>query len=82
MNVESAGHRHFDENSPWLNISACTGSPGCAHSAADVRADAARSLNVESAGHRHFVGCERACGSPPAGEVLVATGGGYRRLRP
>ncbi|MEF3053065.1 hypothetical protein V2143_19930, partial [Mycobacterium tuberculosis variant caprae] len=23
-----------------------------------------------------------ACGSPPAGEVLVATGGGYRRLRP
>ncbi|WP_234717570.1 hypothetical protein, partial [Mycobacterium tuberculosis] len=22
------------------------------------------------------------CGSPPAGEVLVATGGGYRRLRP
>ncbi|WP_235620199.1 hypothetical protein, partial [Mycobacterium tuberculosis] len=21
-------------------------------------------------------------GSPPAGEVLVATGGGYRRLRP
>ncbi|EFO74656.1 cobalamin biosynthesis protein cobG [Mycobacterium tuberculosis SUMu002] len=72
----------FDENSPWLNISACTGSPGCAHSAADVRADAARSLNVESAGHRHFVGCERACGSPPAGEVLVATGGGYRRLRP
>ncbi|WP_236729774.1 hypothetical protein, partial [Mycobacterium tuberculosis] len=24
----------------------------------------------------------RACGSPPAGEVLVATGGGYRRLRP
>ena len=28
--------------------------------------------------HRHFVGCERACGSPPAGEVLVATGDGYR----
>ena len=31
----------FDENSPWLTVSACTGSPGCAHSAADVRADAA-----------------------------------------
>ena len=30
----------FDENSPWLGISACTGSPGCEHSAADVRADA------------------------------------------
>ena len=71
----------FDENSPWLNVSACTGSPGCAHSAADVRADAARSLDVDSAVHRHFVGCERACGSPPAGEVLVATGDGYRLLR-
>ena len=31
----------FDENSPWLSVSACTGSPGCAHSLADVRADAA-----------------------------------------
>ena len=30
----------FDENSPWLSISACTGSPGCEHSAADVRSDA------------------------------------------
>jgi precorrin-3B synthase len=74
----------FDENSPWLNISACTGSPGCADSAADVRADAAHSLSADSAdsaGHRHFVGCERACGSPPAGEVLLATGDGYRLLR-
>ncbi len=72
----------FDENSPWLSVSACTGSPGCAHSAADVRADAAQSLDVDSAVHRHFVGCDRACGSPLAGEVLVATGDGYRLLRP
>ena len=71
----------FDENSPWLTVSACTGSPGCAHSAADVRADAAQSLDPESTVHRHFVGCERACGSPPAGQVLVATGDGYRLLR-
>ena len=35
----------FDENSPWLSVSACTGSPGCEHSAADVRADAAPSLD-------------------------------------
>jgi precorrin-3B synthase len=68
----------FDENSPWLDVSACTGSPGCAHSVADVRADAARSLDVDSPEHRHFVGCERACGSPLAGDVLVATGDGYR----
>jgi precorrin-3B synthase len=68
----------FDENSPWLGVSACTGSPGCEHSAADVRADAARATADPSTTHRHFVGCERACGSPPAGEVLVATKDGYR----
>lgn len=70
----------FDENSPWLSVSACTGSPGCARSAADVRADAADSLDATYPLHRHFVGCERACGSPPQGEVLVATGTGYRLL--
>jgi precorrin-3B synthase len=70
----------FDENSPWLNVSACTGSPGCEHAAADVRADAAASLTAGGP-HRHDVGCERACGSPPAGEVMVATGDGYRRRR-
>lgn len=68
----------FDENSPWLDVSACTGSPGCQHSAADVRADAARAVSDPSGTHRHFVGCERACGSPLAGEVLIATGDGYR----
>ena len=69
----------FDQNSPWLNVSACTGSPGCQHAAADVRADAAASLTTVGP-HRHYVGCERACGSPPAGQVLVATGDGYRPL--
>jgi precorrin-3B synthase len=68
----------FDENSPWLSISACTGSPGCAHSLADVRADAAAAAEQPTAVHRHFVGCERACGSPPAGDVLIATPHGYR----
>ena len=69
----------FDENSPWLSVSACTGSPGCEHSAADVRADATAALDDPADVHRHFVGCERACGSPPVGEVLIATGDGYRR---
>jgi precorrin-3B synthase len=68
----------FDENSPWLDVSACTGSPGCEHSAADVRADAALLLEAAD-GRRHYVGCERACGSQPGDEVLVATGAGYRR---
>jgi precorrin-3B synthase len=72
----------FDGNSPWLSVSACTGSPGCEHSAADVRADAVAALDDPADGHRHFVGCDRACGSPPTGEVLIATGSGYqRRLR-
>jgi precorrin-3B synthase len=71
----------FDENSPWLNVSSCAGSPGCAHSVADVRADAAASLGSDSGVHRHFVGCERACGSPSSGEVLLATGDGYRPLK-
>jgi precorrin-3B synthase len=68
----------FDENSPWLSVSACTGSPGCEHSTADVRADAVAALDIAAEGHRHFVGCERACGSPPSGQVLVATGDGYQ----
>jgi len=71
----------FDENSPWLRVSACTGSPGCEHSAADVRAGAANARDVAGERHRHYVGCERACGSRAGDEVLVATGDGYRRLR-
>jgi len=73
----------FDEDSPWLDVSSCTGSPGCAHSIADVRRDAAAAVtDGRTGGHRHFVGCERACGSPPVGEVLVATAGGYEPRRP
>lgn len=68
----------FDENSPWLAVSACTGSPGCERSLADVRADAAAAARSGATQRQHFVGCERACGSPRDGRVWVATGGGYR----
>ena len=74
----------FDENSPWLDVSACTGSPGCDHSVADVRADAEAFVRAAATGggtggeHHRFVGCERACGSPLRGEVLIATAEGYR----
>jgi precorrin-3B synthase len=68
----------FDETSPWLSVSACTGSPGCERSAADVRADAAAALDDSADGHRHFVGCERACGSPPVGQILIASRDGYQ----
>jgi precorrin-3B synthase len=72
----------FDAASPWLSVSACTGSPGCEHSAADVRADATASIDAPVDVHRHFVGCERACGSPPTGQVLVATEVGYLPRHP
>ncbi|MDR3660441.1 MAG: precorrin-3B synthase [Mycobacterium sp.] len=78
----------FDEHSPWLRVSACTGSPGCAKSLADVRADAAATaLDAAALGevpteHRHFVGCDRACGSPATGQVLVATNSGYQPRHP
>jgi precorrin-3B synthase len=68
----------FDETSPWLSVSACTGRPGCEHSATDVRADAAAALTDPADGHRHFVGCDRACGSPAVGQILVATDDGYQ----
>jgi precorrin-3B synthase len=72
----------FDAASPWLSVSACTGSPGCDRSVADVRRDAADAAQEPADTHRHFVGCERACGSPPVGEVLVATGDGYLPRHP
>ncbi|HKV20373.1 MAG TPA: precorrin-3B synthase [Mycobacterium sp.] len=72
----------FDDTSPWLDVSACTGSPGCEHSAADVRADATRAVDEPASGHRHFVGCERACGSPAHGDVLIATADGYELRTP
>jgi precorrin-3B synthase len=72
----------FDADSPWLEVSACTGSPGCAQSVADVRHDAAEAAQESVGFHRHFVGCSRACGSPSVGEVLVATPDGYQLRHP
>ena len=71
----------FDTTSPWLDVTACVGSPGCERSRADVRAEATRVAESGTAdGTVHYVGCERACGRPAAAEVLVATGDGYHRL--
>ncbi|MFI9009341.1 hypothetical protein ACIGNX_19135 [Actinosynnema sp. NPDC053489] len=70
-------------DSPWHGVSACTGSPGCAKSLADVRADAARWARSRStSGRAHWSGCARRCGRP-AGDVVefVATGGGYEEIR-
>lgn len=72
----------FDEHSPWLRVSACTGRPGCEKSLADVRADARASVardELPVAGRQHWAGCERRCGRPrgPVTDV-VATDTGYR----
>ena len=44
---------------------------------AGTAAGAASAVDEPRPTNRHFVGCERACGSPPAGEVLIATREGY-----
>ena len=67
----------FDADSPWLRISACVGSPGCERASADVRAEAVRAVEAGTGGRLHYVGCERACGSPADGAVMVATPDGY-----
>ena len=71
----------LDRDSPWLSVSGCAGSPGCERSAADVRADVTEAVESGQIGstHVHYVGCERACGSPIDGEVLVATPTGIGR---
>ena len=59
--------------SPWLGVTACVGSPGCAKSLADVRAEAGRAVTAGSApapGQEgallpvHWSGCARRCGHP------------------
>ena len=72
----------FDENSPWLEVTACTGSPGCEKSLADVRTDAITAVEqaeLPVVGRQHWAGCDRSCGRP-RGDVadVIATGDGYR----
>ncbi|MFF9339063.1 MULTISPECIES: cobalamin biosynthesis protein CobG [unclassified Streptomyces] len=58
-----------DPADPGTGVTACTGTPGCAKSLADVRADAARApggpLPV------HYSGCERRCGHPHGARIEV-----------
>ncbi|WP_296393035.1 precorrin-3B synthase [Williamsia sp.] len=73
----------FDANSPWASATSCVGSPGCAKSRADVRADLERAVDdgeVVPGERQHWVGCERACGTPRSTHVRVqAVGDGYER---
>lgn len=71
----------FDAHSPWAQVSACTGSPGCAKSHADVRADVAEAViegTLPVHGRQHWSGCDRRCGSPHGDAAdIIATGSGY-----
>ncbi|MGF7120652.1 precorrin-3B synthase [Rhodococcus sp. BE178] len=72
----------FDEHSPYLQVSACAGQPGCAKSHTDVRADARTAIendDLPADGRQHWSGCDRKCGRP-RGEVTDVVSGpdGYR----
>ncbi|WP_037707078.1 cobalamin biosynthesis protein CobG [Streptomyces griseus] len=58
-----------DPADPRTGVTACTGTPGCAKSLADVRADAA----LAPAGPLpvHYSGCERRCGHPHGARAEV-----------
>ena len=67
-----------DAASRWYGVSACTGSPGCAKSLADVQADAT-SAQRRPGEVVHWSGCERRCGRPRDTTIdIVATTEGYR----
>ncbi len=73
----------LDPGSPWLQVTACAGRPGCAKSLADVRADAAAAVSAGAlpaeGARQHWAGCERRCGRPRGAVVdVVATLEGYR----
>ncbi|NIJ13722.1 precorrin-3B synthase [Saccharomonospora amisosensis] len=66
-----------DQQDPSLGVSACIGSPGCAKSRSDVRADATAVLGLGV--RAHFSGCERRCGKPREPHLdVLADAGGYR----
>ncbi|MGC7100128.1 precorrin-3B synthase [Amycolatopsis lurida] len=67
-----------DPSTPGVALSACIGSPGCAKSHADVRAEASRVAAALPVSLRaHFSGCDRRCGRPRGDHVdVVATDDG------
>ena len=69
----------FDRKSTWLQVSACTGRPGCASALADTRGDASHAIAQSRLpdGRVHFSGCERRCGKPKGDYFdYLATGDG------
>ena len=55
----------FDAAAPWVRVTSCAGSPGCARSHADVHSDLEARLRERPVTEReHWCGCERRCGLP------------------
>lgn len=66
-------------DSPWLNVTACAGRPGCAKALADVQSDARAALDRWPGRAVHWSGCERRCGRPTRTRIdVTATTAGYR----
>lgn len=61
----------FDAASPWLQVTACAGQPGCAKSRTDVRADAAAAVE---AGRVLPSGPQQPAADELAADEVVATG--------
>jgi precorrin-3B synthase len=79
--VDAAEHLGFGitGDSPWSNVSACAGKPGCAKALADVQAGARADLDRWPGKVVHWSGCERRCGRPARTQIdVVATATGYR----
>lgn len=69
----------FDQESPWLRVTACTGLPGCQKSLSNTQKDATQLVLSDKApeGLVHFSGCDRRCGHPLSHHTeYVATGDG------
>ncbi|XRQ09153.1 precorrin-3B synthase [Actinomadura welshii] len=67
-----------DAASPWVGVTACTGSPGCAKSRGDVQGEARRwvaGLDRAPETPVHWAGCERRCGTPRGPVVLKLPAG-------
>lgn len=66
-----------DPRDPLLNVSACTGAPGCTSAEAPTRDLARRLAPLVPAGcHLHVSGCAKGCAHPqPAPLTLTARGG-------
>jgi precorrin-3B synthase len=78
--IDTAGQLGFgiSPDTPWSNVSSCSGMPGCAKAFADVQADARAELSRWPGKAVHWSGCDRRCGRSTRTEVdVIATGSGY-----